>query len=157
MTFFRQVALEANFWHCYGDFSETKTAGNLIFSEVNDHLLTSKTKKNYKNRLSRTRLISIFLFETQRYKWRALHSYICIWVNCNFLVRLDFSCIFLITVFPVDQFGQFFYMLLAPKCPTATQNFSSLPHTIGDLWKIHCKKMSFFGDLHKEKRDFWLK
>ena len=42
-----------------------------------------KQKKNYQNWLSRTRVISIFVFGTKRYNWRALHTYICYTQACR--------------------------------------------------------------------------
>jgi hypothetical protein len=38
-------ARNPDFYHYCYNFLETKAAGNLIFSEVNNHLSTSKTKK----------------------------------------------------------------------------------------------------------------
>ena len=45
-------------------------------------------------------------------------------------------------------------MLLALKCPTATQNLSSLPHTIAELWKIHSKKTAFLVTCTKKRQFF---
>jgi hypothetical protein len=70
------------FYHYCYNLLETKAAGNLIFQKWITIFPPVKQK---------TGLISIFLFKTQRYKWRALHSYTCCSVSSWYSYEFEYS------------------------------------------------------------------
>jgi len=64
---------------------------------------------------------------------------------------IEFQLYFLNNFFSRQPIWTIFYRVVVPKCPTSTQNFSPLSHTIGDLSKIHCKKTSFFDGMYQKR------
>jgi hypothetical protein len=70
---------------------------------------------------------------------------ICEWI-ATFWYSCGFACIFLIIFFVINWFRQFFHMLFLLECLTATQNSSSLCHTVADLWALQLEKIVLFSE-----------